>query len=51
MANWQSLSPFQEVHKKIREAHERARIERERDETLRKERSAKEAKSEGFDRA
>jgi hypothetical protein len=51
MANQQSLSPFQEVHKKIREAHERARIERERDDALRRERSEKEAESKGFDRA
>jgi hypothetical protein len=51
MANQQSLSPFQQVHKKIQEVRDRARKERERDEALRKERSEKEAKSEGFDRA
>ena len=51
MANQQSLSPFQEVHKKIQEARERARKERERDDALRKNRSENEAKREGFDRA
>ena len=51
MANQQSLSPFQEVHKRIQEARERGRKERERNEVLRKERSEKEAKKEGFDRA
>ena len=51
MANEQPLSPFQQVHKKIQEVRDRARKERERDEALRKERSEKEAKSEGFDRA
>jgi hypothetical protein len=51
MANQQSLSPFQEVHKRIQEARERGRKERERNEALRKERSEKEAKTEGFDRA
>jgi hypothetical protein len=53
MANQQSLSPFQEVHKRIQEARERGRKERkerERNEALRKERSEKEAKKEGFDR-
>jgi hypothetical protein len=51
MANQQSLSPFQEVHKRIQEARERGRKERERNEALRKERSEEEAKKEGFDRA
>ena len=51
MANQLSLSPFQEVHKRIQEARERGRKERERNEALRKERSEKEAKKEGFDRA
>ena len=50
MANEQQpLSPFQEVHRKIQEAHDRARKERERDEALRKEGLEKEVKS--FDRA
>jgi hypothetical protein len=51
MANQQSLSPFQEVHKRIQEARERGRKERETNEALRKERSEEEAKKEGFDRA
>jgi len=51
MANQQSLSPFQEVHKRIQEARERGRKERERDEALRKEKSEEQAKREGFDRA
>jgi hypothetical protein len=50
MANEQPLSPFQEVHKKIQEAHERAHNERQRDDTLRRERSEKEATEKGFDR-
>jgi len=50
MENEQSLSPFQEVHKKIREARERIRKEQERDEALRKEESEKKPKSKGFDR-
>jgi hypothetical protein len=50
MANEQQrLSPFQEVHRKIKEAHDRARNDRERDEALRKERLEKETKS--FDHA
>ena len=51
MANQQTLSPFQEVHKKIQEARERGRKERERNEALRNEISEKEAKKKGFDRA
>jgi hypothetical protein len=51
MANQQTLSPFQEVHKKIQEARERGRKERERNEALRNEISENEAKKEGFDRA
>ena len=51
MANQQSLSPFQEVHKRIQEDRERGRKERETDEALRKEKSEEEAKREGFDRA
>ena len=51
MANQQSLSPFQEVHKKIQEVRERARIERERADALRRESSENEAKREGLDRA
>ena len=51
MANQQSLGPFQDVHKKIQEARERARKERERDNALRRKRSENEAKREGFDRA
>src|SRR5262252_8398521 len=43
MANQQSLSPFQEVHKKIQEARERARKERERADALRRESSENEA--------
>jgi uncharacterized membrane protein len=34
MANQQSLSPFQEVHKRIQEARERGRKERERNEAF-----------------
>ena len=51
MANKPSLSQFQEVHQKIREARERARKERERDEVLRRDRLEKEAQSKAFDRA
>ena len=50
MANEESLSPFQEVHKKIQEARERAQKERERDDALRRERAETEAKEKGFDR-
>jgi hypothetical protein len=50
MANKQPLSPFQEVHKKIQEARDRARKEREKDEAVRAERLEKEAESKGFDR-
>ena len=51
MTDEQILSPFREVHKKIKEARERAHKERERDEALRRERSqkeAQEAKEDGF---
>jgi len=51
MANQQSLSPFQEVHKKIQVARERARKEREGDDALGRERSENEAKRGGLDRA
>ena len=44
------MSPFQEVHKRIQEARERIRKERERDDALRSETSEEEAKSKGFDR-
>ena len=50
MANQQSLSPFQEVHKRIQEARERISKERERYDELRRERSQEEAKRKGFDR-
>lgn len=51
MANEEPLSPFQEVHRRIQEARERIRKERERDDALRSERSEEKAKSKGFDRA
>jgi hypothetical protein len=51
MANEEPLSPFQEVHKRIQEARERIRKERESDDALRRERSEEEAKSQGFNPA
>jgi len=45
MANEQPLGPFQEVHKKIQEARDRARKEQEKDEALRAERLEKEAEA------
>jgi hypothetical protein len=45
MPNNKPLSPFQEVHKKIQEARDRIREERERDELLREERSETERKA------
>jgi len=51
MTNEQPLSPFQEVHKKIQQARERIRKQREKDEALREEMLEQEAKSKDFDRA
>jgi len=45
MANEQPLGPFQEVHKKIQEARDRARKEQEKDEALCAERLEKEAEA------
>ena len=55
MINEKTLSPFQQVHKKIQEVRDRARKEREndaalREERLREERLAEEAKLSRFAR-
>jgi hypothetical protein len=51
MDNEKPLNQFQEVHKKVQEARDRARLVREKDSELRKERAEDEAVREGFDRA
>jgi hypothetical protein len=51
MENKKPLNPFQEVHKRAREAADRAREIRERDSELGKKKVAEEAIREGFDQA
>lgn len=50
MDNEKPLNPFQEVHKRAREAADRAREVREKDSTIRQKRAEEEAVREGFDR-
>jgi hypothetical protein len=50
MENNKPLNPFQEVHKRAREAADRAREIREKDSEIRRKRVAEEAVREGFDR-
>ncbi len=50
MENNKPLNPFQEVHKRAREAADRAREMREKDSEIRRKRVAEEAVREGFDR-
>jgi hypothetical protein len=51
MENETPLSPFQEVHKRIQEARDHARVRREEEASLRKKKAEEEATREGFDRA
>jgi hypothetical protein len=44
------VNPFQEVHKKVRDARDRAQEVREKESTIRQERAEEEAVREGFDR-